>query len=138
MVDAGPHALQINASPDGKHIIFSGPDADNEAANFAFEASNLPVIIDRLLRIVAQPDVSRHLPPLPEIRPGTIEEVRPYPVAAMSVTKVFLVEQVGLILDLVGAVRLNFQFSQDAGATLSQQLRDAVEQLRGTSLGQRQ
>jgi hypothetical protein len=128
--------FEINASSDGHQIIFSRRGKD--AATFVFDANKLPAVAERLLRILAQPNVSSLLPSTPPTAPGKIEEVRPYQIVAMSVSKVFLVEAVGLFLDLVGGLRLYFQFSADDGAKLSQQLQDAVQQVRQQSLGRRQ
>src|SRR5256885_8758364 len=117
--------LAISTTEDGSQIVFTAAEA-----SFSVPSGRLSEIIMTLIRTLAHPLVSPHALPSTPLAVGGTAKVTPLPLVSMSVTKVLLVDAVGLFLELEGGLRLYFQFSQEDATRLSQQLQAAVEQAR--------
>jgi hypothetical protein len=115
--------LTVTTSEDGSEVVLTAAHS-----TISIPTQKLSEVITLLIRTLGHPLVSPHGAPSTPLTVGTTAEVRPLPLVGMNVTKVFLVNAVGLFLDLAGGLRLYFQFSQDDATRLSQLLQKAVEQ----------
>jgi hypothetical protein len=76
--------------------------------------------ITLLISALGHPLVTPHAPPLKPLTVGTTAQVRPLPLVDAKVTKVRLVDAVGLFLESAGGLRLYFQFSSEDAILPSQ------------------
>jgi hypothetical protein len=125
IVSENPTDLTIKTSEDGSKIIFTAKES-----SLAVPSSKLADFITLLISALGHPLVTPHTPPLTPLTVGTTAQVRPLPLVDAKVTKVHLVDAVGLFLDLAGGLRLYFQFSSKEAMLLSQQLQTVVDQVK--------
>jgi hypothetical protein len=117
--------LSIKTSEDGSKIIFTAKDS-----SLAVPSAKLADFITLLIGVLGHPLVAPHAPPPAPLGVGTSTQVRPLPLVGLKVTKVFLVDAVGLFLDLAGGLRLYFQFSSDDAILLADQLNSIANQVK--------
>jgi hypothetical protein len=123
-VSENPTDLTIKTSEDGSKIIFTAKES-----SLAVPSSKLADFITLLISALGHPLVTPHAPPAAPLPVGTTAQVRPLPLISVNVTKVLLVDEVGLFLDLAGGLRLYFQLSSDDAILLSQRLQQAADQV---------
>lgn len=117
--------LSIKTSEDGSKIIFTANDS-----SLAVPSSKLSDLITLLISVLGHPLVTPHATPQTSLPVGATAQVRPLPLIGVKVTKVLLVDAVGLFLDLAGGLRLYFQFSSEGAILLANQLNTIAEQVK--------
>jgi hypothetical protein len=117
--------LSIRTSEDGGKIIFTAKDS-----SLAVPSSKLADLITLLIGVLGHPLVTPHATPRTPLPVGATAQVRPLPLIGVKVTKVLLVDAVGLFLDLAGGLRLYFQFSSDEAILLADQLNTIADQVK--------
>jgi hypothetical protein len=117
--------LVIKTSEDGSKIIFTAKDS-----SLAVPSNRLADFITLLISALGHPMVAPHVPSPTPLAVGTTAQVRPLPLVGVKVTKVLLVDAVGLFLDLAGGLRLYFQFSSEEAILLANQLSTIADQVK--------
>jgi hypothetical protein len=125
IMSENPTDLTIKTSEDGSKIIFTAKES-----SLAVPSSKLADFITLLISALGHPLVTPHAPPLTPLPVGKTAQVRPLPLVGVKVTKVFLVDAIGLFLDLAGGLRLYFQFSPEKAILLAEQLQKVAEQVK--------
>jgi hypothetical protein len=117
--------LVIKTSEDGSKIIFTAKES-----SLAVPSGRLADFITLLINALGHPMVAPHAPPPTPLAVGTTAQLRPLPLVGVKVSKVLLVDAVGLFLDLAGGLRLYFQLSSDEAILLANQLSTIADQVK--------
>ena len=125
--------VQIAASKDGSGIILAGATENKGVVTIAFQAKDLGRIVSDLLRLGAQPEVESHAKTKQAMQPGTLREIRPFRIEAISVGIIPVLPTAVLMIDFPAIDRISIAISADESDQLIQQLKETVQKVRATA-----
>ena len=120
-------SIGIEAINEGKDIIWTLEHLSGEKFKFSSPSASLPQFVTDLLLLSVLPNVAKYAPAVPPLTSGQIEKVKSLPVHRIGTFIAPMSDKVGFDIELVGGIRLIFQFLKTEALKLSEQLRAIVD-----------